>query len=117
MRRPAHARRLHPSRRARTWRPRAGAGTSACSSTLLAGVERGAAAPGMIGDVEGHLVGSVKLGLVEALVTFRPPREALGAELLKLVSGALDVLDQHAEMMDAAEIEPEPLVQAEVQHR
>src|SRR5262249_25519880 len=55
-------------------------------------------------------------GLVETLVALRPPREARGAELLELVGGALDVLNQHAEMVNAAEVEPEPLVPAEVQH-
>ena len=54
----------------------------------------------MVGNIEHDPVGPVKLGLVEALVTFRPPREALGAELLKLVSGALDVLDQLPDLLD-----------------
>src|SRR5207342_1887069 len=49
------------------------------------GVERRGAEPGVIGDVEHHLVGAVELGLVETLLAFRTAREALGAELFELL--------------------------------
>src|SRR5690348_11046451 len=63
-------------------------------------IERRAAEPGMIRDVEHHLVGSVELGLVETLLSLGPAREAFGAERLELFDHVVDVLDQHAEMMD-----------------
>ena len=80
-------------------------------------LKRRTAAPGMIGDVEDHLVRTVELGLVEPLVPLRPLGETCGAELLDLAGHLVDILDQHAEMVDAAEVEPRTLVPAEMQHR
>ena len=71
----------------------------------------------MIGDVEDHLVRAVELGFIEALVPLRPLGETLGAEFLNLAGHRVDVLDQHAEMVDAAEVESRTLVPAEMQHR
>jgi hypothetical protein len=68
----------------------------------------------MIGDIEDHLVGAVELGLVESFVALRALGEAFGAEILDLFGGSIDILDQDAEMMDAAEIESRSLVPSEV---
>src|SRR5262249_21955391 len=73
--------------------------------------------PRVVGDVEHHLVGPVEFGLVEALLAVRPAREAFCPELLELVDHLVDVLDQHAEVMNAAEVEPRALVPAEPQDR
>src|SRR5258705_13738339 len=83
----------------------------------LACAERRAAAPGMIGDVEQYFVRPVEFGLVETLLALGPAREACGAERLELVGGAVHVIDQHAEMVDAAEIEAVALVPAETPER
>jgi len=61
--------------------------------------------------------GPVKLSLVEGLHVGRPAREALGAKLFQLLNGGVDVLHQHTEMMDAAEVEARPLIPAEAQDR
>src|ERR1700704_63540 len=79
----------------------------------LGGAERRAAAPGMIGDVEQHFVRPVEFGLVKALLALGPAREACGAERFELVGGAVHVIDQPAEMVDAAEIEAVALAPAE----
>src|SRR5262249_13161171 len=71
----------------------------------------------MVGDVEHDPVRSVKLGFVEGLHVRRPPRETLGAELFELVGLSIDVIDQHAEMMDTAEVEARSLIPAEPQDR
>src|SRR4029079_7130362 len=71
----------------------------------------------MIGDVEDYLVRTVELGFIEALVPLRPLGETFGAELLDLASHRVDILDQHSEMVDAAEVESRPLVPAKMQHR
>jgi hypothetical protein len=71
----------------------------------------------MISDVEHHAVGPVEFSLVECLHIGRPAREAIGAELLKLLGVRVDVVHQHAEMMDAAEVEARPLIPAEPQDR
>ena len=83
-------------------------------STLLA-LKRRTAAPGMIGDVEDHLVRAVELGFIEALVPFRPLGETFGAEFFDLAGHLVDILNQHAEMVNAAEVEPRTLVPAEMQ--
>src|SRR5262249_26357721 len=81
------------------------------------GLERRGAEPGVAGDVEHDLVGSVEFRLVEPLLAFGTPREAGRAELLEVLYRAVDVLDQHAEVMDAAEVEAVALVPAEMQDR
>src|SRR5262249_24680661 len=79
--------------------------------------QRSRALPRMIGDIEHHAVGSVKFGLVERLHVGWPAREAIGAKLLKLFDISVDIVHQHAEVMDAAEVEARPLVPAEPQDR
>src|SRR5215510_8182449 len=79
--------------------------------------QRSRALPRMIGDVEHHTVGSVKLGLIKCLHIRRPPREAGGAELLQPLGMSIDVLHQYAEVMDAAEVETRSLIPAEPQDR
>src|SRR5215470_18574671 len=71
----------------------------------------------MIGDIEHHTVGPVKLGLVERRHARRPPRKTAGAELLELVGKGVNVLDEDAEVMDAAEVEAWPLIPAEPKDR
>src|SRR5262245_22074648 len=75
------------------------------------------ALPRVIGDVEGVEIGPVELGLEEPFRLLGPPGEALRAELLELPRIGIHVVDQHAEMMEAAEVEPEPLVPGEMQDR
>src|SRR5215467_15860727 len=79
--------------------------------------QRSRAFPRVIGNVEHHAVGSVKLRLVECLHIGRPPRETIGAKLLQLLGVSINVVHQHAEVMDAAEVEARPLIPAEPQDR
>src|SRR5271155_3394107 len=71
----------------------------------------------MVANVENHLVGAVELGLVETFVLFRPARKAGCAQLLQLIGVGIDIVDQYAEVMDAAEIKSQSLVPAEMQDR
>src|SRR4051794_24849063 len=82
---------------------------------LARGLEWSRSLPGMIRDVEHHLIRPVKFGLVESLRTLGPFRETFGAELFELLGCRIDVLHQHAEMVDAAEVEAMALVPAEMQ--
>ena len=63
------------------------------------------------------LSGPQNFGFIEALLPLRPLGETFGAELLDLAGDLLDILNQHAEMVDTAEVEPRPLVPAEMQNR
>ena len=74
----------------------------------LLGLKQRTAAPRMIGDIEDHLVRAIELGFVEALVLLRPLGERLGAEFLDIAGHRVNVLDQHAEMVDTAEVGPDP---------
>src|SRR5882762_1102037 len=71
----------------------------------------------MVGDIEHHAVGPVKLGLVERGYAWWPPCKASGAELFELVGEGINVVDQDAEVMDAAEIEARALIPAEPKDR
>src|SRR5262245_57164321 len=79
--------------------------------------QRRLAFPGMVGDIEHHAVRPVKLGLVERRHPRWPPCKAAGTELLKLVGEGVNVLNQNAEMMNAAEVEARPLIPAKPKDR
>src|SRR5690349_22552749 len=69
--------------------------------------QRRSAAPAMLGDVEQDAFGAVEFLLeipgLMALLTLVDV--VLGAEALELFREFLDILDQHAEMVDAAVID------------
>ena len=71
----------------------------------------------MIGDVEDHFVRAVEFSFIETPVPFRPLGETLGAEFFNLAGHLVDILNQHPEMVNAAEVESRTLVPAKMQHR
>src|SRR5260221_4344264 len=82
--------------------------------------ERFGAGPAVLGDVEQDVLGPVELLLeIAGLVALLALVDVmLGAEALELLREFLYVLDQHAEMMDAAELHAlAELVALELQDR
>src|ERR1700687_3862857 len=70
------------------------------------GRERLGAGPAMLGDVEQDALGPVELLLeIAGLIAAMPLVDVvLGAEAIEPLGELVDILDQDAEMMDAAEI-------------
>src|SRR5208283_4650056 len=83
------------------------------------GWERLGAGPGMFGDVEEDAFGAVKLYLEAAGARgVRLVHVVLAAEALQLPARLLDILDQHAEMMQPGVVHiPDELVGLEPQDR